>query len=73
MLGLWTFILDHPRWEYLVSNCSMKTIDEWKLESIPNLPLAIFYITMGVVFEVKITDTNSCLMARDVQMFSDMS
>lgn len=53
MFGLWTFILDRLSWEYLISNCSTKTIEEWKLESMPNLPLASFYIAIGVIFEVK--------------------
>lgn len=51
-----TFIFDHGTWENLISNCSIKSFEEWRAQSVPNIPIGLLYLLMGTIFEVYILD-----------------
>ena len=54
MLGLSLFLFDHKEWDRLFShNCSLKTMEEWNAEAVPNIPIGALYATLGIICEVR--------------------
>ena len=57
-MGLYLFLFNHHEWEYLHSNCSEKTVDEWNAIGSPSLLLGLLYTIIGVICEVLVSFKN---------------
>jgi hypothetical protein len=52
-MGLLRFFFNKPEWDILYQNkCASKSMEEWKLEAEPNIPIGILYISAGIICEV---------------------
>jgi hypothetical protein len=52
-MGILIFFFNKAEWELLYPDkCASKSMEEWKLEAEPNIPIGILYLSAGIICEV---------------------